>query len=185
MAFTEIDKLAVSTIRVLSADQVSKANSGHPGAPLGLAPAAHVIWSQMKMNPKNPDWIARDRFVLSNGHSVALLYSMLHLTGFPLSIEDLKQFRQLGSKTPGHPEFELPGVEVTTGPLGQGISNAVGLAIAQKNFAATYNKPGFTLSDSFIYAICGDGCLQEGVSSEAPHLYESVRPQRSAAERLF
>lgn len=170
MTFTEIDKLAVSTIRVLSADQVSKANSGHPGAPLGLAPAAHVIWSQMKMNPKNPDWIARDRFVLSNGHSVALLYSMLHLTGFPLSIEDLKQFRQLGSKTPGHPEFELPGVEVTTGPLGQGISNAVGLAIAQKNFAATYNKPGFTLSDSFIYAICGDGCLQEGVSSEASSL---------------
>lgn len=170
MAFTEIDKLAISTIRVLSVDQVCKANSGHPGAPLGLAPAAHVIWSQMKMNPKNPDWIARDRFVLSNGHAVALLYSMLHLTGFPLSIEDLKQFRQLGSKTPGHPEFELPGVEVTTGPLGQGISNAVGLAIAQKNFAATYNKPGFTLSDSFIYTICGDGCLQEGVSSEASSL---------------
>ncbi|CAL9727612.1 transketolase 1 [Monosporozyma unispora] len=170
MTFTDIDRLSISTIRLLAADQVSKANSGHPGAPLGLAPAAHVIWSQMKMNPKNPDWIARDRFVLSNGHAVALLYSMLHLTGYPLSIEDLKHFRQLGSKTPGHPEFELPGVEVTTGPLGQGISNAVGMAIAQKQFAATYNKPGFNLSDSFIYTICGDGCLQEGISSEASSL---------------
>lgn len=170
MAFTDIDKLSISTIRLLAADQVSTANSGHPGAPLGLAPAAHVIWSQMKMNPKNPDWIARDRFVLSNGHAVALLYSMLHLTGYPLTIEDLKHFRQLGSKTPGHPEYDLPGVEVTTGPLGQGIANAVGMAIAQKQFAATYNKPGFSLSDSFIYTVCGDGCLQEGISSEASSL---------------
>lgn len=165
--FSDIDDLAVSTIRCLSVDQVEKGNSGHPGAPLGLAPVAHVIWKQMNINPRNVDWINRDRFVLSNGHACALLYSMLHLTGFDLSIEDLKQFRSIGSKTPGHPEFELPGVEVTTGPLGQGISNAVGLAIAQANIAATYNKPDFTISDNYTYAILGDGCLQEGVSSEA------------------
>lgn len=167
MAYGEIDKLAVSTIRLLSVDQVCKANSGHPGAPLGMAPAAHVVWTQLRANPKNPDWIARDRFVLSNGHACALLYSMLHISGYDFSIDDLKGFRQLNSRCPGHPEFELPGVEVTTGPLGQGISNAVGMAIAEKNFAATYNKPGFTLSDSYVYAFLGDGCLQEGVSSEA------------------
>ncbi|CCK68589.1 transketolase TKL2 KNAG_0B01420 [Huiozyma naganishii CBS 8797] len=165
--FSDIDKLAVSTLRLLSVDQVSKANSGHPGAPLGLAPTAHVLLRHMHLNPTNLDWINRDRFVLSNGHACALLYSMLHLCGYDFSIEDLKQFRQIDSKTPGHPEFELPGVELTTGPLGQGISNAVGIAIAQENFAATYNKPGYTLSDSFTYVLLGDGCLQEGVSSEA------------------
>ncbi|CCF57910.1 hypothetical protein KAFR_0D02620 [Kazachstania africana CBS 2517] len=166
--FSDIDWLAINTLRVLSVDQVNKGNSGHPGAPLGLAPAAHVLWKQMHLNPENPTWINRDRFVLSNGHACALLYSLLHIVGYQYSIEDLKQFRQLDSKTPGHPEFELPGVEVTTGPLGQGISNAVGMAIAQANFAATYNKPdeGFILSDSYTYAILGDGCLQEGVSSE-------------------
>ncbi|KAL3230789.1 Transketolase 1 [Nakaseomyces bracarensis] len=170
MSFGDIDRLAVSTIRLLSVDQVSKANSGHPGAPLGMAPAAHVVWTQLNANPKNPDWIARDRFVLSNGHACALLYSLLHISGYDFSMDDLKNFRQLGSKCPGHPEFELPGVEVTTGPLGQGICNAVGMAIAQKNFAATYNKPGFTLSDSYVYTFLGDGCLQEGVSSEASSL---------------
>ncbi|SCV04592.1 LANO_0G11144g1_1 [Lachancea nothofagi CBS 11611] len=168
--FTDLDKLAVSTIRLLAVDQVAAANSGHPGAPLGLAPAAHVIWKQMKLNPGDPGWINRDRFVLSNGHACALLYAMLHLSGFDFKIEDLQQFRQLGSKCPGHPEFELPGVEVTTGPLGQGVSNAVGLAIAQANFAATYNKPGFTLSDSYTFTFLGDGCLQEGVSSETSSL---------------
>jgi transketolase len=162
-----VEQKAISTIKLLSVDQVAKANSGHPGAPLGLATVAHMIWKQMKFNPKNPDWINRDRFVLSNGHSVALLYSLLHLFGFPLTIDDLKNFRQLGSKTPGHPEAETPGIEVTTGPLGQGISNAVGLAIAQKQFAARYNKPEFTLSDNLTYVILGDGCLQEGVASEA------------------
>jgi len=167
---TQIDQLAINTIKTLSVDQVSKANSGHPGAPLGLAPLAHTIWKQMKFNPKNPEWINKDRFVLSNGHAVALLYSLLHLFGYELSIDDLKNFRQLGSKTPGHPESETPGIEVTTGPLGQGISNAVGLAIAQKNFAARYNKPDFPISDSYIYSILGDGCLQEGVSSEASSL---------------
>lgn len=165
--FTDIDRLSISTIRLLAVDQVSRANSGHPGAPLGLAPAAHVLWKQMRMNPKNPSWVNRDRFVLSNGHACALLYSLLHLFGYDVTIDDLKNFRQLGSKTPGHPEFELPGVEVTTGPLGQGISNAVGLAIAQANFSATYNKPGFILSDNYTYTFLGDGCLQEGVSSEA------------------
>ncbi|AET38938.1 transketolase family protein Ecym_3454 [Eremothecium cymbalariae DBVPG len=168
--YTDIDRLAISTIRLLAVDQVSKANSGHPGAPLGLAPAAHVIWKQMKFNPKSPEWINRDRFVLSNGHAVALLYSLLHLFGYPLSVEDLKQFRQVGSRTPGHPEADLDGIDVTTGPLGQGICNAVGLAIAQANFAATYNKPGFELSNNYTYVFLGDGCLQEGVSSEASSL---------------
>lgn len=167
---SNIEQLAISTIKLLSVDQVAKANSGHPGAPLGLAPVAHLLWKQMKFNPKNPDWVNKDRFVLSNGHSVALYYSLLHLFGFPLTIDDLKGFRQIGSKCPGHPEAETPGIDVTSGPLGQGISNAVGLAIAQKQFAARYNKPGFTLSDNYTYVILGDGCLQEGVSSEASSL---------------
>ncbi|KKA03789.1 Transketolase 2 [Hanseniaspora uvarum DSM 2768] len=171
LTFSDIDNKAINTIRLLAVDAVAAANSGHPGAPLGLAPAAHVIFKNMKFNPKNPDWINRDRFVLSNGHACALLYSVLHVTGYEsVGIEDLKQFRQLNSKTPGHPEFELPGVEVTTGPLGQGVCNAVGLAIAQANFAATYNKPGFEISDNYTYAMLGDGCLQEGVSSEASSL---------------
>lgn len=126
-----LDELTISTIRGLSVDAVSAANSGHPGAPLGLAPAAHVVWQKMKFNPKDPNWINRDRFVLSNGHACALLYSLLVLYKFELTVDDLKQFRQLGSKTPGHPEAtDTAGVEVTTGPLGQGISNAVGIAIA-------------------------------------------------------
>ena len=167
--YTDIDRLSINTLKLLSVDQVAKAKSGHPGAPLGLAPAAHVLWKQIHINPKNPTWINRDRFVLSNGHACALLYSLLHLSGFDYSIEDLKQFRQIDSKTPGHPEYELPGVEVTTGPLGQGIADAVGIAIAQANFAATYNKPSenLILCDSFTYVFLGDGCLQEGVSSEA------------------
>lgn len=168
---SDIDQLAISTIRLLAVDAVGAANSGHPGAPLGLAPAAHAVWKEMKFNPKNPDWVNRDRFVLSNGHACALLYAMLHLYGFELSLDDLKQFRQLHSKTPGHPEkFEIPGAEVTTGPLGQGISNAVGLAIAQKQFGATFNKDDLTVSDSYTYAFLGDGCLMEGVASEASSL---------------
>lgn len=164
----DLDQLAVSTIRLLSVDAVAKANSGHPGAPLGLAPAAHAVFQQMKFNPKDTKWINRDRFVLSNGHACALLYTMLVLYGYDLTVEDLKQFRQLNSKTPGHPEaLDVPGVEVTTGPLGQGISNAVGLALAQSQFAATYNKPDYTLSDNYTYTFLGDGCLMEGVASEA------------------
>jgi len=138
---------------------------------MGLAPAAHALWKKMNFDPKDTKWINRDRFVLSNGHACALLYALLVLYGFDLTVEDLKQFRQLHSKTPGHPEvLDVPGVEVTTGPLGQGISNAVGLALAQAQFAATYNKPDFPISDSYTYAFLGDGCLQEGVSSEASSL---------------
>lgn len=164
----DIDQLAISTIRLLSVDAVAKAQSGHPGAPLGLAPAAHAVWKEMKFNPRDTEWINRDRFVLSNGHACALLYSLLVLYGYDLTVEDMKQFRQLNSKTPGHPEkLDVPGVEVTTGPLGQGISNAVGLAIAQKQFAATYNREGFPIVDSHVYAFLGDGCLMEGIASES------------------
>ncbi len=168
-----LDTTCVNTIRVLSADMVEKANSGHPGAPMGCAPITHVLFSEvMKFSPKNPNWANRDRFVLSNGHSCALLYAMLHLSGYDLSIEDLKQFRQLGSLTPGHPENVItPGVEVSTGPLGQGLSNAVGMALAEKHLAAIFNKPGFeNIVDHHTFVLCGDGCLQEGVTSEASSL---------------
>jgi len=155
----------------LAADIVQKANSGHPGAPMGMAPIAHLLWSKyMKYNPSNPKWWNRDRFVLSNGHACALQYIMLHLSGYEeFTLDQLKKFRQLDSITPGHPENHIVkgGIEVSTGPLGQGISNSVGLAIAEAHLAATFNKPGFTLFDNYTYVFCGDGCLQEGVSSEA------------------
>eukprot|EP00299_Pterocystis_sp_00344_P016777 c8416_g1_i2.p1 GENE.c8416_g1_i2~~c8416_g1_i2.p1 ORF type:complete len:670 (+),score=179.46 c8416_g1_i2:43-2052(+) len=160
------EELCVNTIRILSADVVQKANSGHPGAPMGCAPIAHALWAKvMNYSPSNPDWINRDRFVLSNGHACALLYTMLHLTGYEdITMDELKQFRQFGAKTAGHPENHLVrGVEVSTGPLGQGISNAVGFAIAEEHLRATYNG----LIDHFTYVLCGDGCLQEGISSEA------------------
>lgn len=159
----------IDNIRVLCADMVEKANSGHPGAPMGCAPIAHVLFGEMmQFSAKNSKWVNRDRFVLSNGHACALLYAMLHLTGCDMSIDDLKKFRQLGSRTPGHPEnFVTPGVEVSTGPLGQGISNAVGIAMAERHLAAVFNRPGFDIIDNFTYVICGDGCLQEGISSEA------------------
>ncbi|RKO91200.1 Transketolase, thiamine diphosphate binding domain-containing protein [Blyttiomyces helicus] len=166
----EIDVLSINTIRTLAPDVVQKANSGHPGAPMGCAPMAHTLFAKfIKANPSAPTWINRDRFVLSNGHACALLYIMLHLTGHNISLEDLKQFRQLNSKTPGHPEANhgVTGIEVSTGPLGQGISNAVGLAIAEAHAAATFNRPGFDLIDNYTYVICGDGCLQEGVQAEA------------------
>ncbi|KAI7901320.1 transketolase [Cokeromyces recurvatus] len=164
-----IDHLAINTIRCLAADVVKGANSGHPGAPMGCAPIAHVLFTKfLNFNPKNPKFINRDRFVLSNGHACALHYIMLHLSGYDLSMDDLKQFRQLGSKTPGHPEVsDTPGIEVTTGPLGQGIANAVGLAAAEAHLAATYNRPGFKLFNRHVYAIFGDGCYQEGISHEA------------------
>jgi transketolase len=167
---TVLEDRCVNTVRVLCAEMVEKANSGHPGAPMGCAPMAHVLFGEvMKFSSKNPKWWNRDRFVLSNGHGCALQYALLYLTGVGgLTLDDLKQFRQLGSKTPGHPEnFVTPGVEVSTGPLGQGISNAVGLAMAEKHLAATFNRPGFDIFDNYTYVICGDGCLQEGVSSEA------------------
>ena len=162
----------INNIRVLSADMVQKANSGHPGAPMGCAPIAHVLFGDiMNYSPKNANWSNRDRFILSNGHACALLYSMLHLTGYDLSIDDLKSFRQLGSKTPGHPEnFLTNGVEVSTGPLGQGISNAVGIAMGESHLAACFNRDDFKVVDHYTYVICGDGCLQEGISSEAGSL---------------
>uniref|UniRef100_A0A0G4GLZ4 transketolase n=1 Tax=Chromera velia CCMP2878 TaxID=1169474 RepID=A0A0G4GLZ4_9ALVE len=165
----EVDKRSINTIRVLGAEQPSAAKSGHPGAPMGCAPMAHALFGyQMNYCGEKPDWPNRDRFVLSNGHGCALLYTMLHLGGFDVSLDDLKNFRQIGSKTPGHPEsFCTPGVEVITGPLGQGISSAVGLAVGAHHMAATYNKKKFDLFDSFVYCIVGDGCLMEGVASEA------------------
>jgi len=166
---SELDELCVQTIRFLAMEGVQKANSGHPGMPMGMAPAAYVLWTRhLKHNPGNPGWHNRDRFVLSAGHGSMLLYSMLHLTGYDISLEDLKSFRQWGSKTPGHPEHNLEyGVEVTTGPLGQGISNAVGMAIAQKYLAEHFNRDGFPIIDYKIYVIASDGDLQEGISSEA------------------
>lgn len=168
----DIEKLAIDTVRVLSADAVQKANSGHPGTAMALAPMGHVLWSKfLNYNPKNPDWANRDRFILSAGHACILQYSFLYLTGYDLSLDDIKQFRQLNSKTAGHPEYGLaPGVDVTTGPLGQGFANGVGFAIAQKHLAARYNKPGFDLFNYNIYAITSDGDMMEGVTSEAASL---------------
>src|ERR1700761_4075916 len=167
-----IEQLSIDTVRVLSADAVQKANSGHPGTPMAIAPIGHVLWSQfMHYNPKNPNWANRDRFILSAGHACMFQYSFLYLTGYDLTLDDLKKFRQLHSKTAGHPEYGLlDGIEVTTGPLGQGFANGVGFAIAQKYLAARYNKPGFELFDYKIYAICSDGDLMEGVASEAASL---------------
>ncbi|MBT3012728.1 MAG: transketolase [Candidatus Thiodiazotropha sp. (ex Lucina aurantia)] len=158
-----------NAIRALSMDAVQKANSGHPGAPMGMADIAEVLWNNhMKHNPANPEWADRDRFVLSNGHGSMLIYSLLHLTGYELSIDDLKSFRQLHSKTPGHPEYGYaPGVETTTGPLGQGITNAIGMALAEKTLAAQFNKPGHEIVDHNTYAFLGDGCMMEGISHEA------------------
>lgn len=162
-------KYLANAIRALSMDAVQKAKSGHPGAPMGMADIAEVLWRDfLKHNPENPSWYNRDRFVLSNGHGSMLLYSLLHLSGYDLSIEDVKQFRQLHSKTPGHPEYGYaPGVETTTGPLGQGITNAVGMAIAEKALAAQFNRPDYDVVDHYTYVFLGDGCLMEGVSHEA------------------
>ncbi|PHJ25122.1 transketolase [Cystoisospora suis] len=166
---TPDDVLCVDCIRCLGADLPTIAKSGHPGAPMGMAPMAHALWGYvMKYSGKHPDWMNRDRFVLSNGHACALLYSMLHLTGYDMSLDDLRHFRQLDSKTPGHPEAHYSaGIETTTGPLGQGISNAVGMAIASHHMGEKFNKPDFPLFDNHTFVFCGDGCLEEGVSGEA------------------
>ena len=168
----DVDSLCINTLRTLAIDMIQKADSGHPGAPMGCAPMAYLLWSKhMKHNPKDPHWFDRDRFVLFNGHGLSLLYSLLHLSGYAVSLDDLKNFRQWGSITPGHPENHLtPGVETTTGPLGQGFCNAVGFALAEANLAARYNKDGHTVIDHHTYAIVGDGCLMEGVTSEAASL---------------
>ena len=175
--FDKVDQLAVDTIRTMSVDAIQAANSGHPGLPIGAAPMAYVLWSKyLKVNPKQSKWVDRDRFVLSGGHGSALLYSLLHLSGYQVSIEDVKNFRQFNSKTPGHPEFRhTDGVEATTGPLGQGFANGVGMAMAEAHLAATYNRPGFPIVDHHTYVMCGDGDLMEGISYEATSLAGTLK----------
>ncbi|SHJ14973.1 transketolase [Desulfatibacillum alkenivorans DSM 16219] len=166
------DALCVNTIRTLSMDAIQKANSGHPGAPMGMAPAAYVLFTRyLKHNPSNPEWHDRDRFVLSAGHASMLIYSLLHLTGYDLSLDDIKNFRQWGSRTPGHPEYgHTPGVETTTGPLGQGLANAVGMAMAERFLASYFNRPGHPVVSHHTYCYCGDGCMMEGITHEAASL---------------
>ncbi len=172
MTAPDLDTLCVNTIRFLSADAVQKAKSGHPGMPMGAAPMAYVLWTRyLRHNPADPGWPDRDRFVLSAGHGSMLLYALLHLTGYELPLEEIQRFRQWGSKTPGHPEFHVtPGVDATTGPLGQGVANAVGMAIAERHLAAQFNRPGHTIVDHYTYAICSDGDLMEGVAGEVVSL---------------
>ena len=176
-AWTELDRQCIDTIRFLSVDMVQQADSGHPGMPLGAAPMAYVLWARwLKHNPRNPQWDDRDRFVLSAGHGSALLYSLLHLTGYDIALEDIRRFRQWGSKAAGHPERgHTPGVEITTGPLGQGIANSVGMAIAEAQLAARYNRPGHAIVDHHTFAIVSDGDLMEGVASEAASLAGHLR----------
>jgi transketolase len=173
----DLPSRAINTLRFLAADMVQQANSGHPGLPMGCAALAYTIWTRhLRHNPRNPAWPNRDRFILSGGHGCALLYAMLHLTGYDLSLEELKNFRQLGSRTPGHPEYGLtPGVEVTTGPLGQGFANGVGMAIAEAHLAAEFNRPGHEIIDHYVYAIVTDGDLMEGISAEAASLAGHLR----------
>ena len=164
-----LDILCINTIRTLAMDAVQKADSGHPGTPMALAPLAYVLWTKfLRYNPENPHWFNRDRFVLSAGHASMLQYAMLFLTGYDVSLDDIKSFRQWASKTPGHPEYgKTPGVETTTGPLGQGFMNAVGMAMAEAHLAAVFNRPGHEIVDHYTYAICSDGDLMEGASHEA------------------
>jgi Transketolase len=167
-----IQSASINTLRFLSADMVQQANSGHPGLPMGCAAIAYTIWTRhLRHNPRNPSWPGRDHFILSGGHGCALLYSLLHLTGYDLPLDELKRFRQWNSLTPGHPEYgHTPGVEVTTGPLGQGFANGVGMAIALAHLASEFNRPDFPLFDHYIYAIVTDGDLMEGVTAEAASL---------------
>jgi transketolase len=171
-----VEQLSIETIRTLAMDAVQRANAGHPGTAMALAPVAYVVYREfLRANPANPDWPDRDRFVLSAGHACILQYAALHLTGYNLSLEEIKRFRQWESLTPGHPEhFLTPGVETTTGPLGQGISNAVGMAMAEKFLAQRYNRPGHTVVDHRVYGIASDGDVMEGVSQEAASLAGGV-----------
>ena len=173
----DVNQLAVNTIRVLSAEAIEKAKSGHPGLPLGSAPIAYTLFSRhLKFDPKAPGFTDRDRFILSAGHGSMLLYSVLNLFGYDLPMSEIENFRQFGSKAPGHPEYGMtPGVETTTGPLGQGIANAVGMAIAESHLAAIFNKPGYDLIDHYTYALCGDGCLMEGIEYEAASLAGTLK----------
>lgn len=166
-----IDRLAVTSMRMLTVDAIQKAKSGHPGLAIGSAPIAYTLWKNMRHDPSRPDWLGRDRFVLSAGHASMLLYSLMHLFGYDVSIEDIRNFRQLGSKTAGHPEYgNIPGIEATTGPLGQGFAMAVGMAMAERHLAAIYNRPGFNVFDNRTYTLMGDGCMMEGVAAEAASL---------------
>jgi len=169
-------KLA-DVIRVLAMDAVEQANSGHPGAPMGMADIAEVLWRDvMKYNPANPHWWDRDRFILSNGHASMLLYALLHLTGYPVTMDELRNFRQLGSRTAGHPEHDIAmGIETTTGPLGQGLANGVGMALAEKILAAHFNRPELPIIDHYTWVFCGDGCLMEGISHEACSLAGTLK----------
>jgi len=183
LATDQLERLAIDTIRTLAIDGVQQANSGHPGAPMGAAPMAYTLWTRfLRHAPTHPDWPDRDRFVLSAGHASMLLYSLLHLTGYDVSLDDLKAFRQWGSKTPGHPEYGLtPGVEATTGPLGQGFTNAVGMAIAEARLAAEFNRDGHDIVDHWTYTLCSDGDLQEGIASEAASLAGHLRLRKLVA----
>src|ERR1051325_4802703 len=174
---SRLDELCINTVRALAMDAVQQANSGHPGTPMALAPVAYVLWDRyMRHNPHNPHWPNRDRFVLSAGHASMLLYGMLHISGYDVPLEEIKRFRQWESKTPGHPEYGLTaGVETTTGPLGQGVANSVGMAIAERWLASRFNRPGHEIVDYRVYAIAGDGCMMEGVSSEAASLAGHLR----------
>ena len=173
----KIDQLCINSIRILSAEAVEKAKSGHPGLPMGAAPMAYTLWAKvLKHNPGNPSWADRDRFILSAGHGSMLIYSLLHLFGYGLTMDDLMNFRQWGSRTPGHPEYgHTAGVEVTTGPLGQGIANAVGMAMAEAHLAAKFNQPGYEIVNHYTYALCGDGCMMEGISGEASSLAGTLK----------
>ena len=177
MTTKEIDELCINRIRFLAVDAVEQAKSGHPGTPMGAAPMAYVLWDRfLRHNPADPKWPDRDRFILSPGHASVLLYALLHLTGYDLPLEELKRFRQWVSKTPGHPEYGLtPGVEMTTGPLGQGFAHGVGMAIAERWLAEHYNRPGYEVISHYIYAMVSDGDLQEGVASEAASLAGTLR----------
>ncbi|GAI98340.1 unnamed protein product, partial [marine sediment metagenome] len=177
MTVPEFDELCINTMRFLAVDAVQKANSGHPGAPMGIAPMAYVLWDRfLKHDPNDPKWPDRDRFILSCGHASAMLYSLLYLTGYDLPLEEIKQFRQWESRTPGHPEYEPAlGVETTTGPLGQGFANGVGMAIAEQWLAANYNKSGHEIINHYTYALVSDGDLMEGISSEAASLAGTLR----------
>src|SRR6186997_2728780 len=166
---SKLDELCINAVRVLAMDAVQKADSGHPGTPMALAPLAYVLWSRhLRYNPRDPDWLNRDRFVLSAGHASMLLYSVLYLTGYDLTLDDIKQFRQWESKTPGHPEYGYtPGVETTTGPLGQGFGNSVGMAVGEALLSSLFNRPGHDVIDHYTYFIASDGDLMEGVSHES------------------
>lgn len=164
-----LDNQVVQSLRVLSIDMIEKSKSGHPGLPMGAAPAVTALWkNHLKFNPTNPEWFNRDRFILSAGHGSALLYSLLHVFGYDLPMSELQQFRQMGSLTPGHPEYKhTVGVDATTGPLGQGIAMGVGMAMTEAHLAALYNRPNYPIVDHYTYLLCGDGCLMEGISYEA------------------